>query len=548
MTADPELKIDAVQRHVEDLERRAREGPAGLQEVLPETFEELYNTLEELRVTEQELRHQNEALFQSRQLLEAEQRRYRELFEFAPDGYLVTNELGTIREANRAAAELLRVPANRLSGKPLTRFVDPGRHHEFRDWLDRLVREVVPLEWEVNIHPCHGASFPAALKCVVARDGQGELAGLRWIIRDISTPLAVEQALRRERDFAETLIETAQVIVLVLDREGRIVRFNPFLRDLAGYDLDEVHGYDWFAFFVPESECARAREFFLPRTPDLKTGIVCPIRTRDGRCREIRWFNKLLRHGTDQPQAVLAIGHDITDLREAEKRLMETERLAAIGQMISGLSHEGRNCLQRSQACLEMLNLDLKDRPTALNLIQRVQRAQNDLHRLYEEVQSYAAPLRPRFEPRNLHDILHEAWKKLDGARTGRQVSLEEVPTTMDLVSEVDPLLLRRALVNILENALAACRDPVRIVVSWSEANQEGRPAAQISLRDNGPGLSAEQRERMFEPFYTTKTHGIGLGMAVAKRIVEAHGGRVAVGPSHGPGAEFQLVLPRRRP
>jgi PAS domain S-box-containing protein len=548
MPLDPDVKIDAVQRHVEELERRANQGATGLSEVMPEAFQELYNTLEELRVTEQELRQQNEELFQAQQQLETERRRYRELFEFAPDGYLSTNQSGTICEANRAAAEMLRVNPERLAGKPLIGFIDPARHGDFRDRLDRLVREMNRLEWEVPVQPRHGEPFSAALKAVVAQDAQGRLVGLRWMVRDVTRRVAVEEALRRERDLAETLIEAAQAIVLVLDLQGRVIRFNTYLRDLAGYDLDEVRGQDWFSLFVPEAAGAQAREAFLPTTAELHSGIVCPIRTRDGRCREVQWSNKMLRHGTDEPPTVLAVGHDITDLREAEKRAMEAQRLAAIGQMISGLSHEGRNCLQRSQACLEMLNLELRDRPSALDLIQRVQNAQNDLHRLYEEVQSYAAPLRPKPEPRSLRDILKDAWSKLQGVRAGRQATLEEAPTTLDLMCDVDPLLLRRALVNLMENSLAAARDPVRIAVSWSEVEHDGRSAIQMTVRDNGPGLTPEQQERIFEPFYTTKTHGVGLGMAVAKRIVEAHGGRIAVGSSQGPGAELHIVLPRRRP
>ena len=83
---------------------------------------------------------------------------------------------------------------------------------------------------------------------------------------------------------------------------------------------------------------------------------------------------------------------------------------------------------------------------------------------------------------------------------------------------------------NILENALAACRDPVVIAISCSEARLQGRPALRISVRDNGPGLTTEQYQRIFDPFYTTKTKGTGLGMAIAKRIVETHGGRIAAG------------------
>ena len=98
---------------------------------------------------------------------------------------------------------------------------------------------------------------------------------------------------------------------------------------------------------------------------------------------------------------------------------------------------------------------------------------------------------------------------------------------------------------NILDNALAACHDPVEIDVDWSEAQFEGESAVRVDVRDNGPGLTPEQRYNLFEPFYTTKTQGTGLGMAIAKRIVEAHGGGITVDSSDGPGARIIITLPR---
>jgi len=113
-------------------------------------------------------------------------------------------------------------------------------------------------------------------------------------------------------------------------------------------------------------------------------------------------------------------------------------------------------------------------------------------------------------------------------------------------VCEVDRLRLGQVFRNVLENALAACDDPVEIAVRWSAAELNGQPAVRVTLRDNGPGLGPEQRARLFEPFYTTKTHGTGLGLAISKRLVEAHGGWIEVGAEPGPGAKIIVTLPRR--
>jgi signal transduction histidine kinase len=218
-------------------------------------------------------------------------------------------------------------------------------------------------------------------------------------------------------------------------------------------------------------------------------------------------------------------------LQQAQEQALQSERLAAIGQMMTGLAHESGNALARSKACLEMLAWEVEDKPEALELIDRIQKAQNHLKHLYEEVRGYAAPIKLDCEVWDLSGIWRQAWENLSVSRQGRDASLSEETGGLDLQCAVDQFRLEQVFRNILENALAACPDPVRIEVRCSEALLDGQPAVRVALQDNGPGLSAEQRRRIFDPFFTTKTKGTGLGMAIAKRIVEAHGGRIAVGP-----------------
>jgi signal transduction histidine kinase len=215
--------------------------------------------------------------------------------------------------------------------------------------------------------------------------------------------------------------------------------------------------------------------------------------------------------------------------------------------MVAGLTHESRNALQRSQACLEMLALEVQDRPQALDLVARTRRAQAHLHHLFEEVRDYAAPLKLRPQPCDLGGVVREVWEDLAPLGVGREVRLRELAEGVDRRCVADRFRLAQVFRNILENALAACPDRVEVDVLWSEADLGGRRTLQVAVRDNGPGLSAEARGRIFEPFFTTKTHGTGLGMAIAKRIVEAHGGRIAVG-DRGPGAEILVTLPGGEP
>ncbi len=245
------------------------------------------------------------------------------------------------------------------------------------------------------------------------------------------------------------------------------------------------------------------------------------------------------------PYAIAGISTDITPLKVAQKRAVHAERLAAIGQMATGLAHEGRNALQNSQICLELLTRQLGDRPEALELVAGIQKAQDDLHRLYEEVRGYAAPIVLDRRSCRIGDLLHEAWDRLAPSRTGRDAELRERGDP-DLSCSGDAFRLVQVFRNILDNALAAAHDPVVIDVEWTEVNRAMQPSVEIVIRDNGPGLTPEQRSNLFEPFFTTKTHGTGLGMAIAKRIIDAHEGTIAAGIGSGRGATILITSTAR--
>ena len=145
---------------------------------------------------------------------------------------------------------------------------------------------------------------------------------------------------------------------------------------------------------MPESDRQAVQEEFTRIIAGNPTpGFENPVACRDGTRRSMVWNARYLPDYEDGP-AILKIGQDITFLKQAQERALQAERLAAIGQVVAGLAHESRNALQRSQACLEMLALTVRDRPEALDLIERLQQAQDHLHTLYEDVRSYAAPIK----------------------------------------------------------------------------------------------------------------------------------------------------------
>jgi two-component system, LuxR family, sensor kinase FixL len=341
------------------------------------------------------------------------------------------------------------------------------------------------------------------------------------------------------------LVEAARCVIVILRPDYTLAYFSPFAEQLTGYSAQEVLGQEYFPLFLDEANLAEVRQAFAGvlagGVPAI--GYEHPIVCRNRATRAILWNAQRLEDYEGEP-AILAVGHDITDLKGAQEKVLQSERLAAIGQTVTGLAHESRNAFQRSQACLEMLAVELEGQDSELELVHRIQRALDHLHHLYEEVRDYAAPIKLDRQSCNLAHVWRDAWTHLEVLRREKSVKLCDDSDVLDLTCEVDWFRLGQVFRNVLENALSASPAWGAITIKCRETRGNGRSYVEISVRDNGPGFPPAVRERAFDAFFTTKPKGTGLGMAIAKRIVEAHGGRIEVVDS-SPGAEIAITLPR---
>ncbi|HEV3120532.1 MAG TPA: PAS domain S-box protein, partial [Isosphaeraceae bacterium] len=477
-----------------------------------------------------------------RELRESEER-FRSLSACSPVGIFLTNVSGQTTYTNPRCQEIFGFSSEESMGDGWIEFIHPEDRAGVLGHWSECARNGRAFSLKYRTAGRGGGIRWIHDRTVPVTSDQGTIVGHVGTVEDITDYKRAEEAVRSERDFAERLIQAAQVIVLVLDHNAQVVRYNPFLQEVTGRGPHEVRGQDWFAGFVPQRDRARAKSAFERAIKGADEGpIIHPVITADGRECEVEWTHRALASAAGDAHGVLVIGHDITSLKEAQRRALQAERLAAVGQMMAGLAHESRNALQRGQACLEMLALRLRDRPETHDLVAGIQGAQDDLHRLYEEVRGYAAPILLDRRTIRLREALHEAWERLATPRQGKEARLRE-RGLVDPVCAADNFRLVQVFRNILDNALAACRDPGEIEVDWGQADLNGQAAVRIAVRDNGPGLSAEQKRNLFEPFYTTKTQGTGLGLAIARRIVEAHGGKIEAGSEDGEGATILITL-----
>ena len=230
------------------LGEKVKQLPLQPQNLLEEVFEEVSTVLEELQVAQEELLQQNQELVTARQAVEAQRQRYQDLFDFAPDSYLVTDVAGNIQEANCTAAMLLNTSKELLAGKQLVSFVPLEERQTFRSRLKQLGNKIGSVqEWEVRLYPCNGEPFDAALRVGAFQDTEHKSISLRCIVRDITLVKQVEKALQTAKQELEIRVEerTAQFQCANEQLRGKIAELYRREQELFDFVNNAPIGLHW---------------------------------------------------------------------------------------------------------------------------------------------------------------------------------------------------------------------------------------------------------------------------------------------------------------
>ena len=301
--------------------------------------------LADLRSVVEELRRQNAELTALRQKLEDDQRRYREVFDLAPDGYVLTDLDGTITDANRTAAALLSVRQDFLPGKSLLVFVDEAEQAALLDLIAQWrpadhAHATLPLIWrgQIQLRVYKGAPFPADFALSPSRDRHGQITGLRWLLHDLSESTRTEQALRESEYHYRTLFDNAGDAIFIHNLTGRYLEVNRVACESLGYTREELLRMTPADVNAPEfvsqiqDRIARLREadhIFFETVYLRSDGTAVPVE-----------LNSRIIEYAGGP-AVLSIARDITERKRAEgvltRRAVQLALLSDVGRKIAAI-------------------------------------------------------------------------------------------------------------------------------------------------------------------------------------------------------------------
>lgn len=472
--------------------------------------------------------------------LEHSEAKMRAIFDTIIEGIVTIDKQGTIKSLNPAAVLMFGYEAEEIIGQNVNVLAPPPFRNEHDTYLSKYVqtgeRKIIGVGREVIGQRKDGTTFPMYLSVgEMWIDGEQYFTG---IVRDLTEEKRVQE---RETEIGRILDSSLDEIYIFDAESLRFIQVNKGARENNGYTLEEFRELSPLNLKTELTE-AQLRKLLEPlRTGEQEQVVFETVHQRkDGSLYSVEIHLQLSYY--DSHRAFVAIALDTTQRKATEKVLLQSERLAAIGEVVSGVAHESRNALQRIQANVEMAQIDAEGNDDVMYYLAKIENASNDLQLLLEEVRNYAAPLSLDRELASVASVWRSAWSNVASLRESRDVTLNEEICTPETKCDIDPFRMEQVFRNLFENSLAACPDPVQIEIGCYRI--DGEDALRVHFRDNGPGLDPEQRANVFDAFYTTKKGGTGLGMAITKRILEAHGGSISVAAG-ACGAEFVIVLPQ---
>ena len=472
----------------------------------------------------------------------ASEERLRTVIDSAVDGIIVIDHKGHIESWNPAAERLFGYPRSEVIGRNVSMLMPSPYREEHDSYLGRYLTtgeaKIIGRGREVTGRRRDGRVFPLHLS--VGQMMIGDERKFTGILHDLSDRVELEHRLKASEARWRAVIDSAVDGIVVIDAHARIEAFNPAAERLFGYTEQELLGQNVHVLmpspYHEEHDTYLARYLATGRAKIIGTGREVTGRRRDGTT-----FPMHLSVGevtVEGERRFTGIVHDLTGRVQLEGRLREGATLAKIGEMAAVIAHEVKNPLAGIRGAIQVIGgrpgVDSRDAAVLNDIVKRI----DALDSLMKDLLIFARPPQPR---RVSVDVVPLVTMTAD--LLCQDPSLTEVRIEVD--GSAPPLLLDAEMLkivfqNLLLNSAHAMQGQGKIDVTIAAIDG----ACEIAFADSGPGIPEEIRDKIFTAFFTTKSRGSGLGLATAKRLVEAHQGAIAVECPPTGGTRVTIRLP----
>jgi PAS domain S-box-containing protein len=367
-------------------------------------------------------------------------------------------------------------------------------------------------------------------------------AAVRRCVAEREERLARRAAEDRIHEQAALLDEAREAIV-VHSLERQVTYWSRGAEALFGWTAEEARAGAARSVIPPESRAEVDAAIATVCSGDKWDGTLA-LRTRDGRTLTVESHWTCLRHPDGRPRAILSINTDVTQARRLEAQLEQKQRLETIGMVAGGIAHDLNNVLAPIILGLGSLRRKIADEH-GQRLIATMDTTAQRGAEILQQVLSFARGTPRPLGPVDVGQIVR-GMEQLLVATLSSRIELD-IDIAPDLARpSADPAQLQQILLNLCVNARDAMPEGGRLSIVVANGGAAGLPLDQVVIRvtDTGEGMPPEVQRRVFEPFYTTKAHGTGIGLATVHAIVKRHGGTIEVDSEVGRGTEFRVSLP----
>jgi two-component system sensor kinase FixL len=449
-----------------------------------------------------------------------------------------------------------------LEGRPLWHCVIvPDVAERMRNAIECLRRGGEAVEDEGAWRSKSGHAVVIRWGYTALRDARGELQSIILAGYDVGRSQSITAELGESLDRYQALLDTAVDGIISIDEKGLVESFNRAAERIFGYRASEVIGRN-VSMLMPSPYREEHGGYLNNYLTTRRKKIIGIGREVDGQRKDGTTFPMDLAVGeviTVHGRIFTGIVRDISDRKAAEaearrrmNELAHVMRLRSMGELASGLAHEVNQPLTAiitsAQACMRMLRNGNADSGLMLEVQEQIahqgERAAEVIRRLRKYVEKGELEKAPSDLNQSVIEVLNLLSHELRAHRVKTYIDTAE---GLPLVS-VDRIQIEQVLVNLVRNAVEAMSEdevePDELYITTRAEALLNATGVAAAVRDNGPGISAEIANRLFEPYVTTKPKGLGQGLSICRRIIEAHGGRLWTEPAQPRGAEFRIWLP----
>jgi two-component system sensor histidine kinase AtoS len=346
------------------------------------------------------------------------------------------------------------------------------------------------------------------------------------------------RALLDARSLTENILESIADGVIAVDRTGRVTAINPAAERLYGTSAAESLGH----FYTDVFTCSPTRSALLTTLETGRPKISATIDYQRGdEILKLDASSAVLRDGDGTPIGAVVVMKDVSERHRLMNQVMRADRLAALGELTAGIAHEIRNPLTSIRGFVQYLD-DCETIEEWRQYGPLIVRQVDSLNRIIGELLAFGRPRPPQIGRVRL-DVLVEETTFLTRGKSGARIELDLDPGLPEI--EADGEALKQALLNLVINAIQAIPETGTVTVS---TRADGEAGVAIRVIDDGVGVAPENLDKIFDPFFSTKPSGTGLGLAMVHRIVDAHHGVITVESRPGVGTTVTVRLPLVQP